>query len=89
MSVSPYHANSGGAWYTMAGRQSYPQLRFRRLPRSPLEWINNFLMAFFFPAGRLEIKRQLLTGNSPLQKAILLSAPPLEACWYPPHLHLL
>src|SRR5665213_1341500 len=42
------------------------------LPASPIEWINNFGMAFFFVLAAMEIKRELLSGElSSFKKAIL------------------
>lgn len=43
-----------------------------RLPGSPIDWINNFGMAFFFVLAATEIKRELLSGElSQFKKAIL------------------
>jgi Na+:H+ antiporter, NhaA family len=43
-----------------------------RLPQSPIDWINNFGMAFFFVLAATEIKRELLSGElSQFKKAVL------------------
>jgi len=43
-----------------------------KLPATPIEWINNFGMSFFFVLAATEIKRELLGGQlSTFKKAIL------------------
>jgi len=70
--VSLIISNSGGSWYTNGWKTHYPTSASLHLPASPLEWINNFLMAFFFLLAGLEIKRQLTNGElSTFKKAIL------------------
>jgi NhaA family Na+:H+ antiporter len=70
--VSLLIANSGGAWYTNGWKTELYHSSTTHLPASPLEWINNFLMAFFFLLAGQEIKRQLLNGElSTFKKAIL------------------
>src|SRR3982751_2392412 len=70
--VSIFIANSGGAWYTHGWKTECSGITPTHLPASPLEWINNFLMAFFFLLAGMEIKRELLNGElSSFKKAIL------------------
>ncbi|HEY4064827.1 MAG TPA: Na+/H+ antiporter NhaA [Puia sp.] len=63
-------ANTGGNWYSQLWKSEiHPGLP---LPSSPIEWINNFLMAFFFLLAGMEIKRELTNGElSSFKKAIL------------------
>src|SRR6516225_10184769 len=71
--VSISIANSGsGSWYQQLWSGLIPGFARLRLPGSFLEWINNFLMAFFFVLAATEIKRELLAGElSSFKKAIL------------------
>ncbi|HEY4288608.1 MAG TPA: Na+/H+ antiporter NhaA [Puia sp.] len=70
--VSLLIANTGGSWYTNGWKTSFPGTAAYHLPASPLEWINNFLMAFFFLLAGMEIKRELTNGElSTFKKAIL------------------
>ena len=59
-------------WYTKVWNTEWHFLKQAQLPASPLEWINNFFMSFFFVLAATEIKRELLTGElSSFKKAIL------------------
>ena len=71
--VSIFISNSGsGSWYQQLWSGLIPGFARLRLPGSFLEWINNFLMAFFFVLAATEIKRELLAGElSSFKKAIL------------------
>ncbi|HVU94929.1 MAG TPA: Na+/H+ antiporter NhaA [Puia sp.] len=71
--VSLVIANStGSGWYTNGWKAALPGHDTLHLPSSPIEWVNNFLMAFFFLLAGMEIKRELLNGElSSFKKAIL------------------
>lgn len=71
--VSLIIANSvGSGWYTDGWKTSMSGLTTLRLPATPIEWVNNFLMAFFFLLAGMEIKRELLNGElSSFKKAVL------------------
>ena len=71
--VSIFISNSGsGGWYQHLWSGVLPGFSKLSLPGSFIEWINNFLMAFFFVLAATEIKRELLTGElSSFKKAIL------------------
>jgi Na+:H+ antiporter, NhaA family len=56
-------------WNDQVHLHVFPALR---LPGSPIEWINNFGMSFFFILAATEIKRELLSGElASFKKAIL------------------
>ncbi|MES1224384.1 MAG: Na+/H+ antiporter NhaA [Bacteroidota bacterium] len=71
--VSIFLANSfSNGWYINLWNNPIPGTSNLNLPGNFLEWINNFLMAFFFVLAATEIKRELLTGElSTFKKAIL------------------
>ena len=66
--------SSGSGWFNKFWNNEIPTGIFSslRLPGSPISWINNFGMAFFFVLAATEIKRELLSGElSQFKKAIL------------------
>ncbi|HEV2353108.1 MAG TPA: Na+/H+ antiporter NhaA [Puia sp.] len=71
--ISLVIANStGGAWYTGGWTAEFTSAAVARLPATPVSWINNFLMAFFFLLAGMEIKRELSNGElSSFKKAVL------------------
>ena len=61
---------SDGGWYRSIWNADVPSIL--NLPHSPLKWINDFLMAFFFFFAGMEIKRELIAGElSSFKRAIL------------------
>ncbi|MBA4167218.1 MAG: Na+/H+ antiporter NhaA [Chitinophagaceae bacterium] len=66
------NTTSRGGWYSNFWNTKMAIFEGAHLPGSPLEWINNFFMSFFFVLAATEIKRELLTGElSSFKKAIL------------------
>ncbi len=56
-------------WNNPWQKTAFPGLN---LPSSPISWINNFGMSFFFVLAATEIKRELLSGElSSFKKAVL------------------
>ena len=65
---------SATGWFNKFWNDAMPDGLFAslKLPGSPIEWINNFGMAFFFLLAATEIKRELLSGElSQFKKALL------------------
>jgi NhaA family Na+:H+ antiporter len=61
---------ASGGWYRSIWNVDVNSIM--NLPHSPLKWINDFLMAFFFLLAGMEIKRELTNGElSSFKKAIL------------------
>ncbi len=61
---------SSGEWYRAIWDANISSIL--NLPHSPLKWINDFLMAFFFLMAGMEIKRELISGElSSFKRAIL------------------
>ena len=59
-------------WYPQMWNLNLPTLSKMHLPGTSLEWINNFLMSFFFVLAATEIKRELISGElATFKKAIL------------------
>jgi len=70
--ISIFIANSSTGWYRNLWNGEIHVSSMLRLPGSFIDWINNFLMAFFFVLAATEIKRELLTGElATFKKAIL------------------
>jgi NhaA family Na+:H+ antiporter len=64
----------GSTWFSRFWneRLHLTSLSTLHLPATPLEWINNFGMSFFFVLAATEIKRELLSGElSSFKKAVL------------------
>jgi NhaA family Na+:H+ antiporter len=61
---------ASGGWYRAIWNVDINSIL--NLPHSPLKWINDFLMAFFFLLAGMEIKRELTNGElSSFKRAIL------------------
>jgi NhaA family Na+:H+ antiporter len=59
-------------WYARIWSSKLPFTEGLHLPATFTEWINNFMMSFFFLLAGMEIKRELLNGElSSFKKAIL------------------
>ena len=71
--ISLIIANSTrSGWYSFAWTATLTDSKFLHLPATPVEWVNNFLMTFFFLLAGMEIKRELSNGElSSFKKAIL------------------
>jgi Na+:H+ antiporter, NhaA family len=70
--ISIFIANNSSGWYRDLWNGNMQFTSMLGLPASFVEWINNFLMAFFFVLAATEIKRELLTGElSSFKKAVL------------------
>ncbi len=70
--ISILITNSSSGWYQRLWNGQIGPTGFLGLPACFGEWINNFLMAFFFVLAATEIKRELIAGElSNFKKAIL------------------
>jgi NhaA family Na+:H+ antiporter len=70
--ISLLISNTGGSWYISLWNNEVPFNSIINLPHSPLKWINDLLMAFFFLLAGMEIKRELVNGElSSFKKAVL------------------
>jgi NhaA family Na+:H+ antiporter len=62
--------SGGGEWYRSLWNVDTNSIL--NLPHSPLKWINDFLMAFFFLFAGMEIKRELVSGELSSSKRAVL-----------------
>lgn len=70
LSLGLSNLSSGGAYQHFWSRELAGGIT--SLPGTPLHWINDFLMSFFFLLAGMEIKRELLAGElASFKKAIL------------------
>jgi len=61
---------ASGEWYRAIWNDG--TFSIMNLPHSPLKWINDFLMAFFFLMAGMEIKRELVSGElASFKRAVL------------------
>jgi NhaA family Na+:H+ antiporter len=64
--------SANGGWYRGLFTMDPPLHLPLHLPDTPLQWVNDFLMAFFFLFAGMEIKRELTLGElSSFKKAVL------------------
>ncbi|MBS1666917.1 MAG: Na+/H+ antiporter NhaA [Bacteroidetes bacterium] len=72
ISIFLVNSSHNGSWYSELWTSPLPWSGRLNLPESLLEWINNFMMAFFFVLAATEIKRELISGElASFKKAIL------------------
>lgn len=71
--ISIFLSNSSpNSWYQNIWNNHSPLADKLHLPGTLLEWVNNFMMSFFFVLAATEIKRELINGElATLKKAIL------------------